>query len=77
MREASQERCPSRQVELDVARLRGGWHLEVRGGARQRGEVGWQGVRWRLAWSGGVAGPQGRVEGMEEERRNDESEVCC
>ena len=28
------ERCPSRQVELDVARLRGGRHLEVRGGAR-------------------------------------------
>ena len=39
MREAPQERRPGRQVELDVARLRGGRHLEVRGGARQRREV--------------------------------------
>jgi len=28
-----------------------------------------------LEWSGGVVGPLGRVEGVEEERRNAESEV--
>ena len=73
-REAPQERRPGRQVELDVARLRGGRHLEVRGGARQRREDCWLGVRWRSEWSGGVVGPLGRVEGVEEERRNAESE---